>query len=66
MTYSRLTKSQLLDKIEELESQTLSSTLNNVINELKLLAKDIQKAVAFTYNAGVECRAQLQSIRIFK
>lgn len=71
--YAKLTKNELLLLVENLESElaearahTLDGKWDDLVKEAKLLAEDVQKVIAFVYNAGVNTRQQLQTVRIFK
>ena len=50
--YSKLSKAELLKVIEELEQNQLSTKLQVLKREFKLLGEDLIKAVAYVYELG--------------
>jgi len=60
MTYTRLNKSQLVELVEKLESETLQAKLAVVKKEAILLGKDVMKAIKFTYELGARTRKLLK------
>lgn len=66
MTYTRLTKAALLDRVAELEKQTVSGQLHRVQQELQALGRDVLSLVAATYNAGAALRKYLHEFNLTK
>jgi hypothetical protein len=71
--YAKLTKSELLILVDQIEADLAEARTHTIdgkwevfVKELKLLAEDIQKAVAYVYNAGVNARQQLSEVRLLK
>jgi hypothetical protein len=71
--YAKLTKSELLILVDQIEADlaearthTLDGKWEVFVTELKLLAEDIQKAVMYVYNTGVNARQQLSGVRLLK
>lgn len=71
MAYDKLTKAQLLQKVEELEAQlklletsTLQHYVGVVRKELHHLANDVAWLINRTYSLGTEFRAALNNVEI--
>ena len=56
MDYRKLTKAQLIERIHELETQTVEYKWEHFVAELKLLITDLKNLVGFIYVAGVKTR----------
>ena len=57
MNYQKLTKAQLIDRIEELEKQTIQYKVNSIASETKALMSDVVKLVFTIYMLGVKTRS---------
>ena len=57
MNYQKLTKAQLIDRIEELEKQTVAYKINSIASETKALMSDVVKLVFAIYMLGVKTRS---------
>ena len=61
MTYARLTKAQLIERIQTLEQSSLDKKVEQVKKELVLLGQDIVKLIKWTYEAGAKARKVWQA-----
>lgn len=60
MNYNKLTKAQLIARIEELETQTIDYKINQTKEELLALGRDIAWAAERTYALGQKAARQVQ------
>ena len=54
MDYNKLTKAQLIEKIKQLETQTLQYKFENFVIESQLLMEDLYKAIEYVYCLGAK------------
>jgi hypothetical protein len=59
MSYTHLSKAQLIERIHELESQTLQAQVAVVRKEAKLAWEDLLKMMQWLYNSGAASRKAL-------
>jgi hypothetical protein len=60
--YSKLTKAQLIEMIDELELRTVEGRIEQIRNEISWLVHDLGQAVQWVYDAGVGARHLLQPV----
>jgi hypothetical protein len=66
MNYQKQTKAQLIQRVEQLESQTLTARFDQLIQEVKLMANDFLKLIEYTYNTGAATSRMLYSLKPIK
>ena len=64
MNYNKLTKAQLIERVQELEKQTLQYKLESFIIESQLLLEDLYKAIQYVYTLGCKTRRAVDEIRL--
>ena len=62
--YSKLTKAQLIEMIDELELRTVEGRIEQIRNEISWLVHDLGQAVQWVYDAGVGARHLLQPVLV--
>ena len=60
MNYNKLTKAQLIARIEELETQTVEYKLNQAKEEIQALGRDLVWTANRTYALGQQASAQVR------
>lgn len=60
MNYNKLTKAQLIDRINELETQTIQYKVDNFVLESQLLMEDMVRVIKFLFNKGASVRHSYQ------
>lgn len=63
MNYQRMTKAQLIERIETLESSSLNSRLQQIRSETQLLRDDLIKMTRYLFEAGVASRKSLEQLK---
>ena len=64
MNYKSMTKAQLIERIEELEKQTIQYKLDSFVIESQLLLEDLLKATKFMYELGCKARKAIGPIDV--
>lgn len=64
MNYNRLTKAQLIERVQELERQTLQYKFENFIIESQLLLEDLYKAIQYIYELGCKTRRAVHEVTL--
>ena len=57
-----MTKAELLEHVERLESNSLEGKVENFLNESKLLGEDLMKMIAYVFNLGASTRRHLDPL----
>lgn len=66
MSYTNLTKAQLIERIQELEQQSFQARLGLVKRELFLAWEDLTKVVRWFYDSGVQTRKAVQGDKLYQ
>ena len=66
MNYTKQNKAQLIERIHELEDQTLDGTLRHISREAALLANDLLALSHAVYGAGATLRKEVSTFSLFK
>ena len=64
MNYKNMSKAQLIERIEELEKQTIQYKLDSFVIESQLLLEDLLKATKFMYELGCKTRKAIGPIDV--
>lgn len=64
MDYNKLTKAQLIERVQELEKQTVQYKLESFVIESQLLIEDLYKAIQFVYTLGCKTRRAVQEVTL--
>lgn len=64
MNYNKLTKAQLIERINELEKETLQYKFENFIVESQLLLEDLYKAIQYVYTLGCKTRRAVHEVTL--
>ena len=59
----KLTKAQLVERIEELETKTVTYKWEHFVMELQLLVEDLHKSIIYIYEQGARARKAVETIR---
>lgn len=62
MNYKKLNKAQLIERIEELEAQSITRRVTRFNEEARLLANDLLKSAKYIFNLGAETRRAVYSL----
>ena len=60
--YSKLSKAQLIEMIDDLELRTVEGRIEHIRNEISWLVHDLGQAVQWVHDAGVGARHLLQHV----
>jgi hypothetical protein len=60
--YSKLTKAQLIEMIDEMELRTVEGRIEQIRNEVSWLVHDLGQAVQWVFDAGVGARKLLNPV----
>lgn len=62
MNYKRLNKAQLIERIEQLETQSLEARAERFVQEVRLMADDLLKSIEYVFNLGADTRRAVHSL----
>lgn len=60
MNYNKLTKAQLIERINELETQSIQYKVDNFVLESQLFLEDMIHVIKFLFNKGASARRSFQ------
>jgi len=62
MNYNKLTKAQLIERIEELEHETVQYKWDSLVLESQCLVQDLKHALGYLYGLGCKARSVVDGI----